>query len=443
MKSRLGRTLAGVALLLALLIFALPGHAQGRTVYVLEVDGPVMPTMASYFERGIETAVAADAEALLIVLDTPGGMVDTTQQIVQHFRASPVPVIVYVSPRGAQAASAGSIITLAAHASGMAPETVIGAASPVGEGGAELDETISRKIKEDLKATVRNLTAARGEQATALAEEMIEDARAVTAEEALNVGLIDAVAADSDALLQQLDGRTVIVDNRPVTLQTAAATQQPLPLNTVEQVLFALANPVLIGILLTLGVQAILIELSNPGGWIAGFLGVLALGLGLYGLGQLPVNYLGLGLIILAFVLFVMEAFTPTKGALAATGTAVLIGGLLVLFNSPGTPDFVRLSVPAAAAIGLFSAVLFIFIVGKAISIQRSRPTTGVEGLMGKRGPVRSKLTSRNLKPPYTGMVLVAGELWRAQADEEVEPGEMVVVTAVDGFTLHVMKAHK
>ena len=245
-------------------------RAQGADVLLLEIEGPVTPAMASYFERGIAFAEETGAEAVLIVLNTPGGQVDTTQEIVRIFRAADVPIIVYISPRGAQAASAGSIITVAAHAAVMAPETVIGAASPVGEGGADLEETIFRKITEDLTALVRSLTERRGEEVTKLVEEMVEEARAVNASEALEVGLIDAVAEDVPDLLNQLDGLTVFVDDEPVTLATADSATQSFAMNPLEQVLHALSNPLLVGILLTIGVQAILIELSSPaGGWPA------------------------------------------------------------------------------------------------------------------------------------------------------------------------------
>lgn len=415
--------------------------AQSGRILVMEAEGPVTPAFAGYLARGIVEAEEAGAAAVVISLDTPGGLVDTTQEIVQLFRASTVPVIVYVSPRGAQAASAGSIITMAGHASAMAPETVIGAASPVGDNGADLEETLFRKVTQDLKATVRNLTARRGDAAGQLAEEMIEDARAVTADEALDAGLVDAVAVDIPDLLAQLDGQTVWVNDRPVTLNTAASETESLPPSTVEEILFALANPLLLGILLTLGVQAILIEISNPGGWVAGLIGVLAIALALYGLGQLPVNWLGLGLIVVAFVLFLMEVKAPTHGALGLTGAGILLAGLLVLFNSPGTPDFLSISLPAAVAVTLATTLIFLFIMGKALRAQRATPATGAEGLIGKKGPVRVPLTSASLKAPYSGMVLVAGELWHAKSEEEVDVGEPVVVTRVEGVTLHVKKA--
>ena len=414
-------------------------QAQGPDVLVLEIEGPVTPAMASYFERGIAEAEASGAEALLIILNTPGGAVDTTQGIVRTFRAAEVPIIVYISPSGAQAASAGSIITVAAHASAMAPETVIGAASPVGEGGAELDETIFRKITEDLSALVRSLTERRGEEVSKLVEEMIVDARAVNAQEALDVGLIDAIAEDVPDLLAQLDGLMVVVDDEEMVLNTRTATAQPFDI--IEQILHALSNPLLLGILLTIGVQAILIEISSPGGWAAGFIGVVCLGLGLYGLGQLPANWLGLGLVAVAFVLFVLEVKAPVHGALALAGTATLLAGLLVLFNSPGTPEFARISISGAVTVSLISAAFFIFIVTMALRAPSAQPATGSEGLVGQKGPVRTALTAVAEGESFNGMVLVAGELWRAQADEAIEKGEVVRVTAVDGFTLHVKRS--
>lgn len=418
-------------------------RAQTDEVIVLEANGPVTPAMAGYLNRGLKTAEESGATAVILLLDTPGGLLDATQDIIKLFRASDVPVIVYIMPRGAQAASAGSIITMAGHVAAMAPETVIGAASPVGEGGVDLEETIFRKVSEDLKATVRNLTADRGTEATILAESMIDDARAVTAEEALNSNLIDVIADDVPHLLQQLNGMTVEVNDTPRTLYTAQATQEVVPASPIEQLLFALANPLLLGILLTLGVQAILIELSNPGGWIAGLIGVLAIGLALYGLGQMPVNWLGLGLIILAFVLFVMEIKAATHGALAVTGTVLLIAGLLVLFNTPATPEFLAISIPAAVGLGGLTAIFFLFVAGKALRAQRSQAMTGAEGLLGKSGPVRSSFSSDSFKAPYSGTVLVAGELWRAQSNEKVLRGEQVIVTGMEGFTLHVERLGK
>jgi membrane-bound serine protease (ClpP class) len=427
-------------LLLGYLALADPVGAQGPRVEVAEISGPVTPTMASYFERSISHAETSGASALVIVLDTPGGAVDVTQEIVQAFRNARVPVIVYVGPAGAQAASAGSIITLAAHAAGMAPETVIGAASPVDSSGADMGDTLYQKLTEDLKATMRNLTSRRGQEAVDLAESMIEDARAVTAAEALQAGLIDAVAPDLDTLLNELDGLVVEVNGQEVTLQTAGASRESSQLNAIEQALHALSNPVLIGLLLTIGVQAILIEISSPGGWVAGFIGFICLALGLYGLGTVPANWLGLGLLAVSFVLFILEVKTATTGLLAIAAVATFLSGLLVLFNSPGSPQFARISLSGAIGITAFTSAFFLFVVAKALQAQTRRPLTGEQALVGMVGPVRTALAPSTQAGAGTtlGTVLINGALWRAAGQEEINRGEQVIVKSVDGLTLRV-----
>jgi membrane-bound serine protease (ClpP class) len=442
-KKRLMIIVIGCFLAVLALLAALPLKAQGREVLVAEIDGPVTPAMAAYFERVIEEGQESGAAAVLIVLDTPGGGVGTTQEIVQIFRSANLPVIIYVAPSGAQAASAGSLITAAAHIAAMAPETVVGAASPIDGSGADLGETIYRKAVEDLKATMRNLTERRGPEAVALAESMIEEARAVTAGEALEAGFIDVIAADIPDLLNQIDGLTVAVNSRDVTLQTADAVLRTVEIGTIERVLHALSNPLLISILLSIGPLAIIIEISNPGGWLAGFTGVVCIGLALYGLGAVEANFLGLILVGLSFILLLLELKTPTIGALAAVGTVTLIAGLLVLFNTPQTPQFARLPLPAAIGVSLPTAALFLFIVTKAVQAQRRQPATGSEGMIGQTGPVK-----RTFKPvpgqeqAFVGTVLVMGELWRATADEPLESDEQVVVKKMEGFTLHVQRVY-
>lgn len=426
-----------IGLLLGFLWFvaAPAGSQSGPEVVSLTIKGPVTPAMAAYFERGLAAGQAQQAEAVLITLDTPGGGLDITQEIVQRFRAANVPVIIFIAPAGAQAASAGSLITLAAHAAGMAPETVIGAASPVDASGADIEDTLYRKVVEDTKALVRGLAERRGPQAVALAEAMIEEARAVHAQEALAAGIIDAVAADEQTLLVALDGLEVAVNGRPVTLHTAQAQLRPLPLNFVERLLHTLANPLLAGILLTIGIQALLIELSHPGGWVPGVIGIICLGLALYGLGVLEANWFGLVLMGVAFALFVLEVKTPGIGLLGFAGAIILFVGLLVLFNSPGSPDFRRISVPAALAITLFLSAFFIFIGTMAVRAQRRPTVTGREGLIGLSGRARN-----DLSPNIPGTITVHGEIWRAVAQEEIKAGQTVEVIAANGFTLLVKK---
>ena len=324
--------------LAALTLAATPAQTAAPHVLVLRAVGPLTPAMAEYLERGLATAERQGDEAVVLQLDTPGGSIDLMNRMVQAIRGSATPVIVYVSPRGAIAGSAGTVISLAGHALAMAPETAIGAASPVGPQGEDLGQTIEAKVKEILKATVRGLANRRGPEAVALAESAIESARAASAEEALQAGMIDVIADDVQALLTALDGFPVELASGAATLHTRGAQTSELLPSFIEQLLGALTNPNIVFLLLALGVQAILIELSSPGGWAAGFVGVSALALGAYGLGILPVNWFGLVFLGTSFVLFVLDLKAPTHGALTAAGLASFIVGALVLFNSPGTP---------------------------------------------------------------------------------------------------------
>ncbi|MGH2593379.1 MAG: NfeD family protein, partial [Anaerolineae bacterium] len=288
--------------------------------------------------------------------------------------------------------------------------------------------------KEDVRALARGLTARRGEKATELAEAMIEEARAASASEALADGLIDFVALDQADLLRQLDGFTVEVANRSVTLATANARVRSIEMSLIEDILSRVADPNVVALLLFIGVQAILIELGSPGGWIAGFIGVVCLALALYGLGILPVNWFGLALIVLAFVLFVLDIKAPTHGALTIVGAITLIVGLLVLFSQPGVEEFGRLSIPLVIALGVGTALFFGFIVAKGLRAQRASPVTGIEGLVGSIGVARSELAPQ-------GLVFVQGERWQAIAEDgPVAAGAPVQVVGIDGFRLKVKR---
>ncbi|MDP3185252.1 MAG: ATP-dependent Clp protease proteolytic subunit, partial [Anaerolineales bacterium] len=305
--------------LTGLFLFALqPVRAQSesRLAIIQTIDGPITPATQEYLSRGIKVAHQRAAEVLIVQLNTPGGGIDAMNRMVQDMRASRVPIVVYVAPRGAWAGSAGTVITLAGHAAAMAPETAIGAASPVGSQGEDLPTTEQTKVTEILKATVRSLAARRGAEAIKLAEDTIEKARAVSADEALQVGLVDFIAADLPDLLKQLDGFNIETADGPRALQTAAATVEYLPMTLIEQLLLMLTNPNFVFLLLSIGVQAIFIELSSPGGWMAGFIGAVCLALAAYGLGVLPVNWFGLFFLVIAFVLFIADIKAPTHGAL-------------------------------------------------------------------------------------------------------------------------------
>lgn len=434
----MSRILRFIAVWFIFALCALPvatTQAQGgRTVVVITAEGPVTPVMASYIQRAINTAAERGAEALIIRLNTPGGQIDLMDRIVTSMLESPVPVVVYVSPRGAIAGSAGTVITLAAHANAMAPETAIGAASPVGSQGEDIGETLDAKIKNILKAQVRNLASERGEEAIALAESTIEEAKAATADEAKAVGLTDFIAADLDDLLRQLDGFTVNVGGESVALHTADAAVVELEVNLLEEILGILTNPNIVFLLLAVGAQAILIELSSPGGWVAGFIGIVCLALAFYGLGVLPVNWFGIVFILIAFVLYIMDINAPTHGALTAAATGSIIAGALILFNSPGSMPYLRVSVPLVIGTAVLLGGAFFVILIYALRARKLPVAIGVETLVGKVGYVTQTLGPR-------GIVQLESEQWSAESDgETIEVGQRVEVVEVKGVRVRVRK---
>jgi len=358
---------------------ARPAAAQSnREALVLTLEGPLTAPMFTYLQRGLARAEREGAALMILQLNTPGGQINLMEDIVGAIRNSPLPVVVYVTPRGAIAGSAGTLITLAGHASAMAPETAIGAASPVGGQGEDLGETLEAKEKEALRALARSLAARRSPEAIALAEATIESAKAATAEEALEIGLVDFIAADLPDLLQQLDGFPVEVNGQPRTLATTGLAVAEETMNLLETILSLLTNPNVVFVLLSLGSLFIWVEVSAPGGWVAGFLGVVFLVLSFYGLGVLPVNWFGIIFIVIAFVLFLMEVNATTHGALAAAGAGSLIVGALVLFNSPGSPEFFRVNVPLVVGTALVIAAAFIALVTFALRAQRRPVVAGV-----------------------------------------------------------------
>jgi len=416
--------------LFALLIASQVSAQDAGGVKLAVFKGPVTPVLASYLDRAIADAEASGASAVILELDTPGGSVDITKEITQRMQSATVPVIVYVAPSGAHAGSAGTFITLAGHAAAMAPGSSIGAASPVGSEGADLPDTLKAKATNILVADIKNLAARRGEQAEAWAAKAVSEAAAATADEALALGVVDAIAENVPDLLQKLDGKTVTVGGKPVTLQLEGQPVEEVPLNPLEGLLNAITNPAIAAILLTIGLNAILFELSNPGGWVAGVIGAVCLLLALYALGTLKANWTGLGFVVLAFVLFVLDIKAPTHGVLTLAGVATFIFGSYLLFNTP------EMTVPWATIIGLGAATggFFAFIIAKALLAQRLRPSTGIEAMIGEIAVVR-----RTLDPD--GMVHVEGELWRARSESgALAVGERVVVTGHDGMLLHVSR---
>lgn len=430
----------GIFLIFLGFVFAAfqPARAQSSQplALVMTADGPIVPPMLEYIKRGIETANRQNAEVLIIQLNTPGGSIMTMLDIIKEIRASDVPVVVYVAPRNAIAGSAGAMITMAGHASAMAPETSIGASSPISSSGENLPTTEEKKAMEITKAAIRPFVEPRGTDALALANAMIEDAKAVTATEALDAHLIDFIANDTDDLLKSLNGFTVQMKDGPRTLNTANAQTQPFNMSFIEQFLLMLIDPNIAFLLIAIGVQAVLIEISSPGGWVAGFIGVVCLTLAAYGLGVLPVNWFGIIFLITAFVLFILDIKAPTHGALTAAGVASFIVGALVLFNSPGTPQFQRVSVPLVIATGLLFGAIFFVILLFALRAMRVPVSVGSESFAGKVGTVRNWSEA-------SGQVQLESELWSAEAVDEsqkIRKGDKVEVVEVRGIRLKVRK---
>ncbi len=418
--------------------FISPASAQNGspTAVVVTLEGPLTPVWSSQLQRGIDQAARTNADLVVIELNTPGGSVDLMNSLIQQILASPVPVVVYVSPRGAMAASAGTLIVLAGQIGAMSPESSIGAASPVGMQGEDIESTSEAKTKEILKASARSLTERRGADAIRLVEEAIDSAVAASSSEALQAGLIDIIAQDLDDLLAQVDGRTVSVNGEDVVINSSGALVVPVATTLVEEILGMLTNPNIVFILLSIGVQAILIEISSPGGWVAGTIGVILLALAIYGLGILPVNWFGIVFFIIAFVLFILDIKAPTHGALTVVGVALFITGALILFNSASTPGFPRVSVGLVIGMGVFIGLTFFAVVMIALRAMKKPIITGRESLAGKEGYVVQRLSPQ-------GIVQVAGEQWTASlvpGEKPLKQGERVVVEKVEGVRLVVRR---
>jgi membrane-bound serine protease (ClpP class) len=422
-----------LSLSLAQPAFGYNNSKNGNQAIVMTASGPLTPAMLQYLTRGLSYAQNQGAALVIFQLNTPGGEIELLTRMVTAIRGSHVPVVVYVAPRGAMAGSAGTVITLAGHVAAMAPETAIGAASPVGSQGEDIGTTMQTKAKEILKATVRSLAERRNPEAIALAEDTIQNARAVSSAEALKIGLIDFIANDTSDLITQMDGFQVYTVDGALVLSTKDLVQIPFNTSLIEQLLQMLTNPNIVFLLLSVGVQAILIELSSPGGWVAGFIGVVCLALATYGLGILPVNWFGILFLLLSFVLFILDIKAPTHGALTVAGIGSFIVGGLVLFNSPGIPDFQRVSVPLVIGSAVVTGAIFFIIVGFALRARKSPIISGQESLIERIGIVREVLDPN-------GSVQLGGELWSAESENEVvlPVGTKIKVVGVKGLKLIV-----
>lgn len=430
---RIRFALAALLTFASLAIFACDSgpDAEPGSTHVLTADGTVNPVMDRYIDRGIDAAEKEEAGAVVIRLDTPGGLVSSTEEIDKRIIDAKVPVIVYVWPQGGRAASAGTFITYASHVAAMAPGTEIGAATPIDASGGDIEGDLGNKVKEDAAAKIRALAELRGRNAE-FAEAAVFEGKSVTATEALELGVIEFVAEDLDDLLAQVDGQKVALASGEVTLATADSRVVYNNTNFIEDFLNIIADPNIAFLLLSLGSLGIFIELVNPGTIFAGVFGVISLLLGFFALSVLPFNWAGVALILFAFILFGLELFITSHGILGIGGAiALVLGGLILTSDNP--PEF-QVSRWLVFSLAAFLATFSIFIAINIMRIRRMPAQTGPETIVGKRAVARSALEPQ-------GFVLMDGEYWAAEAEDgEVKPGENVIVTAIKGLRLTVRK---
>ncbi len=406
------------------------GAAQdpaGGQVNVIRVEGVISPSAADYIVTNIKQAEKDKAVALVVELDTPGGLDTSMRAIIKEMLASEIPVVVFVSPSGARAASAGAFITVAAHVAAMAPGTNIGAASPVAMGG-EMGKTMERKVMNDAAAYIRTIAEKRG-RPIALAEDWVRKATSITETEALKSKLIDVVSPNLKDLLKIIDGRTVAVASGKVTLHTKDARLQRGEMNLREKILKIVTDPQIAYLLLIIGLAGLYFEFSTPGAFLPGILGGISLILALYAFQQLPINYAGVLLILLALIMFIAELKVNSHGVLALGGIAAMVIGSMMLIDT-SIPDL-KIPLTTILITAGATAAFFLLLVGTAVRALHRKPATGKAGLIGEIGIVRTPLAPR-------GQVFVSGELWTAVCDTPLQPGDSVRVEGVEGLTLRV-----
>lgn len=436
-KSKMIRVIrfAILTVLIILGTISLSAQSDVPRINVINVTGAINPVVADYVQRGIRETEESGASALIIQMDTPGGLDNAMREIVQAITGAQIPVIVYVAPPGARAASAGTFITLSAHVAAMSTNTVIGAAHPVGLGGEEIPDESEQKIVNDAAAYIRSIAESKGRNAD-WAERAVRESVSITETEALGMEVIDIVAPTMESLLTQLNGREVtLIDGSSVTLDTAKAATNNLGMSWIESFLNAISEPNIAYILLSIGSLGIIAEIFNPGLIFPGVTGAICLLLAFFSLGTLPVNWTGVLLILLGFGLFVGELFTAGFGLLFGGGLVSFILGSLILFQG-GSPLF-QLDWWLIAVVSTIIAVVVAVIILLVVKAHREQATTGKEDIRGNTAVVRQTLDPE-------GTVFFQGELWSAISKSgRIESGEEVIITEIKGLKLSVIKKAK
>lgn len=400
--------------------------AQTQMVCVVRIQGTIGPATASYIARSLGEASGQNAQCLIIQLDTPGGLLDSTKEIIQSFLRSPVPTVVYVSPAGAWAGSAGCFITMAADVAVMAPTTSIGAAHPVGIGGSEkIDDTMKQKL-ENFASSYIEAVASKHKRNAEWAKASVRESAAIPAEKAVQLNVVDFIAKDMPDLLKQLDGR----EAGGKKLNTATARTVEIPMTMREKVFQVVAHPQMMMVLMLIVMYGVIGELTSPGAILPGVVGVIALVLLLYLASVLPMNIAGLALIGVAIALFIIDVFAPTHGILTAGGIVAFFLGSFMMFDR--SEPFLRLSLAWVIPATVVTALFFIFVVGAGLRAQRAPVKAGGETMLGRTVTASASIDASG------GKVFIEGEYWHAVSDTPVEPGKPVEVVGVEGLTLKV-----
>ena len=410
-----------------------PAFTAANTVHRMVINGTINPATSEFLQKSIAAAREDGAEILLIEINTPGGILVSTQSMVQQILNSPVPVVVFVSPKGARAASAGTFILMSAHVAAMAPGTRVGAAHPVAAGGGEMGEDMRTKAEEDTAAFIKSIAEQRGRNAD-WAVTAVRESKSITDDEALKLKVVDLVAPDTEALLGLIEGRSVRINDEDRTLHTKDATVVTHEMTFINRVIDTISHPNIAVLLFLGGLLGLYVEFTHPGVIFPGVAGALCLILFFLSAEVLPMNSAGFLLVALGIGLLVAELFVPSFGLLFSGGIIALTLGLLVLFDTPASDlrvSFWSVLFPAILGVSLFGGVVVYSVTRSYLTPQQS----GAEGLVGARGEARSDLSATS------GKVFVAGEWWDAISDQPIGPGERIEVLGINGMVLNVRKA--
>ncbi|MFA5803161.1 MAG: nodulation protein NfeD [Melioribacteraceae bacterium] len=430
------------AVVIFLFLLSLPSQKFQSHIDVIKIDGAINPVVTDFIHDVIQKANEENAECLIIQLNTPGGLLKSTRLIVSDFFTSKIPIVIYVYPAGAQAASAGVFITLAANISAMSPGTNIGAAHPVmmsESGGTNKKDSLDimmEKATNDAAAFMRSIAEKRHRNIE-WAENAVRQSLSLSETEALKKKIIDLIAKNMDSLLVRLDGRETETADGLKTIHTKNAVVRFIEMNAIQKILDIISDPNIAYILMMIGIYGLIFELSNPGSILPGIVGVISIVLAFYSFHTLPINYAGLGLIIFAIILFIAEIKIVSHGLLTAGGIISFLIGSLMLINTDVSYEFVHLSLGVIITATILTTLFFVFALGKGIAAQRRQPTTGSEGLIGETGLALSKFGLNSV-----GQIMLHGEIWNAECTNEVNKGAKVKVIGVKELKLIVKKSN-